>query len=373
LSLPKHMPALDGMRGVAIMMVIVTHAFGGWHGAFSIYQDTLAWPPTFTLPQWIFDLCDFCKHGVQLFFVVSAFTLWFRAPQTFDGILTYAVRRIARVGPGYWLAGLGYTLLAGAAPRLWAPNGVGISDLILAAIFDSAWQGGPSMAIVPGGWSVSCEVSFYLALPLLAWIIGGRVWRAVLLTALVTILAQVSAHRDMLAGHWDMFSIVHPVEEAPVFLCGIAGACIASKVRLPRCRGLVVALMALAAIGIPLGRQPQPWILLPHVAFAGIMALAVMFAASRPPRFLANAAMRKIGEVSYSMYLVHFVLLAPSLWLAQRLISTNDWRTLAVHIAVTFAVTFAVACVTWRIIERPAIKWAAARGHASVSRPAPIG
>ena len=71
-----------------------------------------------------------------------------------------------------------------------------------------------------------------------------------------------------------------------------------------------------------------------------------MIAAAQPPRFLVNAAMRKIGEVSHSMYLAHFVLLAPSLAVAERLAPTDDWRTLPLHFVLTAGAAFLVACVT---------------------------
>ena len=77
------------------------------------------------------------------------------------------------------------------------------------------------MAVVPGGWSVACEVSFYVVLPLPAWMIGGRIWRAILLTGVAAIVAQVRARHLVLAGPWDLIAYVQPIEQAPVFLFGI--------------------------------------------------------------------------------------------------------------------------------------------------------
>lgn len=170
-ALPKHMPALDGLRGVAILMVVLTHCTDGWHEAHSLSQGTLMWPKTFHLPIWLSAIAGHAFHGVTLFFVVSAFTLTVQAGRRADGWLAYATRRVARVGPGYWLPGIGYTLAAGLAPRLLAPEGIAASDLAVAALFGSALQGGTATAVVPGGWSVSCEVIFYTALPLVLWVI----------------------------------------------------------------------------------------------------------------------------------------------------------------------------------------------------------
>jgi peptidoglycan/LPS O-acetylase OafA/YrhL len=56
----NRMPALDGMRGVAILMVLFVHA-----------SLTVG----LTQPEWLERMAAGGSHGVQLFFVVSAFTL----------------------------------------------------------------------------------------------------------------------------------------------------------------------------------------------------------------------------------------------------------------------------------------------------------
>lgn len=356
-ALPHHLPALDGLRGVAILMVVLTHAFGGWQGAQAIMQDTLAWPATFHLPQWLSDIAGRAHHGVTLFFVVSAFTLTLSMSKG-GSLGTFAVRRIARVGPGYWLAGIAYTLAAGLAPRLWAPDGVEPSDLAVAALFGSAWQGGASMAVVPGGWSVACEVAFYAALPLTLWLIGGQLWRAVLLSVASAVAVQLVARHAMLHGVWQYVpQYVHPLTQAPVFLFGITAALLAQRVRLPRVPGLAVTLLALAVVALPL--PSVFWTVLRHLPFAALVAACVALSAQHPPWLLANAAMRRIGEVSYSLYLIHFALLAPCLAAAQWLAPDNGWPTLALHFALTAACSFGLACLTYRWVEQPCIRGAA--------------
>ena len=234
MNLPREMPALDGLRGGAILMVVLTHCGGGWQAADSITQDTLSWPQTFHLPDWLGAIAGEAVHGVTLFFVVSAFTLTVRMSSDRGGLPAYALRRVARVGPGYWLAGIAYTLLAGLAPRLWAPDGVAPHDLAIAALFGSAWQGGAAMAVVPGGWSVSCEVAVYVALPVLLWLIAGRLWRATLLTAGAALVVQLVARHLMWHGGWQFTpQYVHPGSQAPVFLVGILAAMVAQRFRLP--------------------------------------------------------------------------------------------------------------------------------------------
>lgn len=353
-SLPKHLPALDGLRGVAILLVVLTHCSGGWQAALSLTQNTQLWAPTFDLPRWLGVVAGQAVHGVTLFFVVSAFTLTLSLAQGAD-LRRYVIRRIARVAPGYWLAGIAYTLAAGLVARLWAPDGVAPSDLAVAAVFGSAWQGGASMAVVPGGWSVSCEVAFYAALPLLLWAIQGRLWRAAALTVMASVAVQIAAWHGIATHAWSYApQYINPMVQAPVFLCGITAALLIRRFSLPYLPYRPYVLLALAILAVPFNPIGE-WYLQHHLAFAALVAVAVALSATHPPRLLASAVMRRVGEVSYSMYLVHFALLSPSLWLAERLVPADHWPTLAVHLLLTTSTSFVAATILHRWVEVPGI------------------
>jgi peptidoglycan/LPS O-acetylase OafA/YrhL len=354
------MPALDGLRGLAILLVIMTHVSGGWNVALSIVQTTDVFVDKATLPAWLVPIAASAANGVQLFFVVSAFTLTCRAGMDRGGLAGYAIRRITRIGPGYWLAALAYTAVAGMATvRVFAPDGISVTDLLIASVFGSAWTGGPAMAVVPGGWSVSCEASFYLALPLILLVIDGRIWRAAVLTGLVIVANQIWARHLLLGGMWTFFTYAHPFDQAPVFLLGVTAALVAMRVRLPAMPKLAILLLAFAVLVWPFSPINDSR-LLRHVSFAVIVAMATALAAAAPPGLLANRFAGRLGEVSYSMYLIHFAVLAPSLWLAEWLVPAGDWRTFSLHYVFTVTVTFGAANLTYRLIERPPMLWASA-------------
>lgn len=350
MALPRHMPALDGLRGVAILMVVMTHVNQGWWGAMAVYAEPLAGQPTFALPEWLDGVMVGGAHGVQLFFVVSAFTLALRVGPRTD-LVGYARRRLARVGPGYWLAGAGYLVLGGTGPHLWAPDGIEVADVAVAAAFGSPWQQGAAMAVVPGGWSVCCEVAFYLSLPLLSHLSGGRTWRAAALTGAACLVAQacIMAGRDL--GAFD------PVQELPVFLCGVTAA-LAMRDRVGPLPGWPLAPLLALVFAAPLLPAPGSFVI-GQVLMGGVLACIVALAAVAAPGLLAGRVMVGLGQVSYSMYLLHFAVLAPSLWLASRLVPAADWRTAIVHFILTTGISFALACVTFRYVEQPCIRWAA--------------
>ena len=356
---PRHMPALDGLRGVAILLVILTHGAGGWPAAAAIMQDTLAWPGTFHLPGKVANIAGQAIYGVTLFFVVSAFTLTLSLAKG-GSLYAYAIRRVARVGPGYWLAGIAYTLVAGLAPRVWAPDGVGISDLIIAAAFGSAWHGGASMAVVPGGWSVSCEIAFYCALPVLLRAIDGRLWRAAGFALLGAGCVQVFAWQAFEHNAWYFIPhYTHPLVQAPVFLCGVTAALLFQRITLPRMPGAPLVLLALAVCAVPFSPVAEQHAL-HYLMFAVLAAGTVTLSAAHPPKLLAWSLLRHVGEVSYSMYLLHFALLAPSLWLAERVAPGDGMATFMLHFGVTAGVSFGLACLTYRYVEQPGIAFGAA-------------
>jgi peptidoglycan/LPS O-acetylase OafA/YrhL len=360
------MPALDGLRGVAILLVVMSHAAGGRAAAQSIFHNVVGWAMTFGLPGWADRISIGTDRGVQLFFVISAFTLTVQAMRhRGEDLGRYALRRVARIGPAFWLAALFYALFAGLGPHMWAPHGIAPADMVLGAAFASAWQGGAAMAVVPGGWSISCEVAFYLALPLLIPLTGGRIPRAVLLTLVSLALAQARAWAVMRAGGWGFPAYIHPIEQAPAFCCGVTAALVALQCRLPRVRGLVAAVLAGAVIGLPLLGIPVWWAL-PNLPFAVLAAIAVAFAAAHPPAWLTGRGLRHVGTISYSLYLVHFAVLAPSLSLAMHLRPATDGITLLLHDAITLALSMPLASLTYAVIERPPIRWAA-----RFTRPAP--
>ena len=357
------MPALDGLRGVAILMVVFTHVASGWFAARSIFPATDADLPNFNIPDWVSRIGAFAQHGVTLFFVVSAFTLTLRCAGRERGgagfWLDYAIRRVARVGPAYWIAGIAYALLAGFTARFWAPDGIGVADIAVAALFGTSWQGGAAMAVVPGGWSVSCEVSFYVALPFALRLIENRLWRAILLTAAATLLVQIAADIANGRGGWDFTRhYINPLAQAPVFLFGITAALVARQMELPPLRWLACLLLAFAVFALPFS-QISSWGVLPHLPFAATAALVVLLAARHPPALLSGHAIRRLGEVSYSIYLIHFGLLAPSLTIAAAVFPAYGWPTLALHMALTTTATFILANLSYRWIEQPGICWAA--------------
>ena len=361
----KHLPALDGLRGVAILMVIAGHVSSGLFGALSLYQNTNGMAHSFAMPRWLDVIASCGYHGVTLFFVVSAFTLMRQALHGgLQDVWGYMLRRVFRIGPGFWVAAIAYAALLGLGPRQSAPAGFVAIDLVMGATF-AGWLGSHSaLNIVPGGWSVQTEIVFYTLLPVLTWLMAGRFWRAALITVAAVVAAQGLARMSMVQGTWSYDSYVVPLVQLPVFMLGVSAAFCLSY-RLPERLRRWVPGAALLALGLAIAVVPfspvRDWWLLGHVQFAALAALATLLSAWAPPRLLTAPILVRVGTVSYSMYLIHFVLLWPMFMVAQWAWPANDAVTMTLDFLLVCAGSYGMACLSYAVVEQPPRRWIASR------------
>jgi peptidoglycan/LPS O-acetylase OafA/YrhL len=148
-------PLFDSLRAIAALTVVAFHA--------AYYQGYLA--PGHALSRYFAQL----NVGVAIFFVISGFLLYRPFVQArhsragFPGVLPYAVRRVARIGPAYWLA---LPIIAAWLGRdaVFTAHGVPVYFGFLQVYGTHDLFGGIGQA-----WSICVEVSFYAFLPVWAF------------------------------------------------------------------------------------------------------------------------------------------------------------------------------------------------------------
>ncbi len=148
--------SLDLLRGAAVLLVVASHCASGATGAVA-GLTALA--------------MDYGQLGVQLFFIVSGYTMMLTFGDKIDSaaVRSFYVRRVFRIVPPFWIAIVFYLLLTGGEGfRIWAaPNGVSAGDVVLTFLF-LHWSSVTAFnSVVPGGWSIGVEMQFYLLFPLL--------------------------------------------------------------------------------------------------------------------------------------------------------------------------------------------------------------
>jgi peptidoglycan/LPS O-acetylase OafA/YrhL len=349
----SYRPDIDGLRAVAILAVVIFHAFpGSLPGGFA---------------------------GVDIFFVISGFLISriiFKGMQqgNFSFSLFYA-HRIKRILPALILVlaasySFGwFTLVPGEFRQLGGhiAASVGfIQNFALwteAGYFDTATEFKPLMHL----WSLAIEEQFYLVYPLAIWC----VWKArVNVLAFVLVLGFLSFNSNLAnpagsfflpqARFWEIWSgsvlayvqlfgkrqlMEHLRRWAPSLVsAGTTGLQLDHTVR----SSLSVAALLLAAatvFGLDSTKNFPGWWALAPVA-AAFLLIAVGPDAWVNRVILANRGMVLVGLVSYPLYLWHWPLLSFLQILEYGHPSLNT-RLAAV------ALSFLLAWLTYRLVETP--------------------
>ena len=308
----EFLPALDGLRGLAAALVVLTHA------AFLTGFGTSA-----GLPGHLLARGDF---GVGIFFALSGFLLHcglLHEVASTGGIdtLRYAARRIARIFPAYWLALAAVVIAADPGLKAWLLSAVGLQIYA------------PDTAIGSFGqaWSVATEASFYVVLPVVVVLLHrlrGRspaapvivLVAALALTSLLPLSTSAAVFgQDLLVERWLPW-------RAPHFLVGMICAEALVLPRHPVTRTLrrwardptgclLIAGAAYLAATTPvagsLSLEPAFGVTLfmrtglATLVAAGVVLPLVMGTTSGWSRLLAQPVMRWLGLVSYGLFLWH--------------------------------------------------------------------
>lgn len=351
----KHWDYIDALRGLAALGVIVVHI------------GTL-----FTQTPWrASQFFNLGAHGVQLFFMVSAVTLassWHsRAAKEADPVRAFFIRRFFRIAPLFWIATLVYLLVALAMMPFWRSGPVEAQSVFLTLIFAHGWTPASINGVVPGGWSIADEMTFYLMFPLLM-VLVTNLRRAVALFAISVLVALTANQYGATIYNVPLkspFLYYWLPNQIPVFALGLVAY---HLIPWARSTGEAASwkLMAAGAVLLALTAWgPFPWTAsLSHpmmwrdmVAAFGFLVIILALAA-HPWKLLVNETTKQMGEVSFSTYLVQFVVIQVALSILGRT-SISGWKAIVLYgiaIVVVATVTTMLATVTYRRIEKPFIR-----------------
>jgi peptidoglycan/LPS O-acetylase OafA/YrhL len=314
--------ALTGLRFFAALGVVLCHM-----------------PHTRAAP-WLRPVAPYLAEGfvgVPFFFILSGFVLTFAYHGRFGaltaaGLRRYFAARIARVYPLHLLTlGLALCFPFVAAADVAGPAWEGLRLAVNALLLQGLVPNPAYYAVYNGvAWSLSCEVVFYLLLPFLLRASARRAGRpAVWVAAAVGVVAWqlwfagfTVRHSTRAASLWVCFLPV--VAHLPEFLTGVClgRAFVASRADRtdadrPSWKGTAAELAAVLALAALVGcsGRVQVWYRL-NGSYTPAMALVVWVFAhqrGRLSRLLAGRAFVFLGEVSFSLYMLHCLVLARAL------------------------------------------------------------
>ncbi|MDP1818526.1 MAG: acyltransferase [Acidimicrobiales bacterium] len=346
----SYVPALDGLRGVAIGLVVFRHLETVEAGDVLLQEGYL--PGGFL--------------GVDLFFVLSGFlitTLLLR--EVSDGgtvhLGAFYARRALRLLPALYLFLAAHLLYAVLADLSLAHE---LRSLASATLYVSNWQTVHNLFTVNEGlghlWSLAVEEQFYVLWPLallglLRLDRSGRLLRGVLVAAIVAICL----HRAILwegGGDW-LFLYIRTDTRLDTLLVGaLLAVAWAPTARLPARLAVPLGWLGagVLAVIVLVGRPREGFVYLvgfPLFALASAaVVLAIVDTDRGVARLLAAAPLRAVGRVSYGLYLWHpLAFLIIHRW-------APDGTPVPVRVAVGLALAAATTALSYRLVERPALE-----------------
>jgi peptidoglycan/LPS O-acetylase OafA/YrhL len=330
-------PALDGVRGIAIAMVVSTHAFG--------------WPHQGSL-------------GVDVFFVLSGFliTTLLLDEQKANGRISlraFYARRARRLLPALFTMLAVYTV---GMVAVFAARGeldlvgqrllqVGLVVGYLANFANLTGFAGDVPLSLGHMWSLAQEEQFYALWPLLLIVLLRRRPSA-LAGSLTVLISLVMVERFALAAAgaspFVRIYLSPDTHSEPILVGCLTAALLAGgKLRHPSSLAAAGSLVAVLAAAVWASRWASALYATPlFTLFAAAVSVVIVDATvgqSLVARVLAAGPLRYLGKISYALYLWHLPML---IWFGT--LATPGLRSV-----VALAVAVFLACVSRYVVELP--------------------
>jgi len=361
--LGKHIPALDGVRGLAILLVIAFHA-------------RVVFTTTNEIPYLGFRALGLGWSGVDLFFVLSGFLI--------TGILldsrgspryfrVFYLRRALRIFPLYFaylfliLIVARFLLLAYTGSDLWNSTNPwwyftyllnwksdqGYNDLVLGHL-----------------WSLAIEEQFYLVWPAMVWLAPRRHLKWLCLI----IAAGAFLARFYMGSHGYGSEATYRMTPGRMDTLAL-GAFVAVGLRdfravLDRWANVVLALSAAGFLAVWAFNSGPVWsdlamrtlgASLIAVVYSCLVFHAATLQKGTVCRFLSSTLLTRCGKYSYAMYVLHSV----PYNLTADAIRNLSVQTLPLPLVIAAkylyfpalaGVAFGAAWISWRVLEHPFIR-----------------
>jgi mycarose O-acyltransferase len=355
--------SLTGLRGTAALMIVIYHSLLPWpHDVFTRAVTELGF------------------MGVQFFFCLSGFVMQWTWREKQFKVIQFLIKRVARIYPvailglciSFFSFKLFQTPLAGYVG--------GRHSISMSALLVQSWlYNKPDVRQSWDGvsWTLSCEIFFYLVSPLTVPLINKLNLRATITSFIVAVLAYYAwniietpkpSYAALIANNFFTYS---PLGNLPLYLLGSLLARI-----LITSRGISykfnVPVIFLLSIIIPLFLAHDYY----NIAYANILALSVipgflliilvsanndLTETRRRPDFLHSKPLLFLGNISFSLYMMHALVLgAFCLALAHLHVTVSSAWLGDVLTVAYFVVSVLVAAAVYYCVEEPV--YAAAAG-----------
>ena len=303
-STGRYIPEADGVRFLAILLVLLFHAslsvLASYKGSSSLAPFGGADFPETRWHVWDFVLNQ-GRYGVHLFFILSGFILSLPFVTGTPSLRKYYARRLTRLEPPY--------LLALTICFFLAPAGM-IGHWIAGLFYMHTFVYRTVNPINGALWSLEVEILFYLLLPHLARVFAltARSRRAVIVGS-IAVIEVLQWRYATPAANLSFAGVIQ------FFLAGLLLADLYCTGGKDKRKSHAWDIAGIACAGAFLFGWETKWFfsLLPLIG-SGLLCAALLGKATN--RYLSNAFVATVGGMAYSIYLVHvplMYLIAPHL------------------------------------------------------------
>ena len=356
------LPALDGLRAVAALLVVVTHA--AYLTGFTVNGGLLG------------RLAGRGDFGVAIFFALSGFLLHHAlVSDRRDGrsdLRAYAVRRAARVLPAYWVTLAVVVVVSRPGTRTAVAQALGVQTYL----------GNTDISSFSQSWSIPTELSFYVVLPLVVWLldlarrrhrdlpalllIGSAVVATVALALMpVGVVGDDVLIERWLPARWPNFAVGMVLAElvlnrdsrparATGRLARDSAGCL-----LVAAGALLLATTPIAGpltLGLVSGVQLSVRLALSTVVAGFLLAPLVLGREDAYAAALGSRSARDVGAVSYGLFLWHLPVFSAVYAVSGATVFTGGILPL---LAIGLPVSLFLAWLSHVAVELPAMRWAA--------------
>jgi peptidoglycan/LPS O-acetylase OafA/YrhL len=348
---------IDSIRGIAILMVILVHTSQKISGSLDNITEIIV---------------SYGQMGVQLFFIVSAYTLCLSSYRR-DGetlpLIKFGIRRYFRIAPTYYLGLIIYFIISlilskFSTGQIYVPDKYNFLNVISNLFFIHGFYSPANNIIVPGGWSIGTEMAFYTIFPILFNIARAKmvsiknilvfVFLGIMFSQLC--LAIISCKGGSISN--NSFWYYNIINQLPVFFIGIGYFFFKKDYNYElRWTSNLTFFIVLTLISVKLWYSGIQYFfsIIPIISGLSFVFLIELF---QKLDFLNHKLLIRIGKVSFSMYLLHFIFahlitgfLAPKFFFMEGTVS------LIIFYLFSVLLTFRFALIFEKYIENPGVQF----------------
>ncbi|GGJ88819.1 acyltransferase [Pseudomonas matsuisoli] len=267
--------------------------------------------------------------GVDVFFVISGLVIYLSTQGREQPTREFLINRIIRIAPAYWLYSLIVAAILVFAHRVMPIQVFEWHHLLRSLFFIPAQNpaGYGFYPTLPVGWTLNYEMFFYTVFGVLFFV--RERWRLPLLVVTLLLVNLVLARQPWFSDFYRNSILFE-------FLLGVFIGVLYRKGWLMRSTWLPVLVLVAAAAAIYAFDESSRFL------HWGLPSAAIVFALiSLEPWFAGRQWLKRLGDRSYSVYLVHVILLSLAWYIQQRLDLNAELVLLAcipfIHLASSFS------------------------------------